>query len=103
MKTLLNTQTWKTALGIITGVMLSTSTFAAEENPLAKYLAVPGAKTTLPVGAAKKAFPLEFVNDARAKFENFHYQMGGDHALYYNGHLSEMMPCIRNLILEKEG
>jgi len=65
---------------------------SAKENPLAKYLAVPGAKTTLPVSAAKKPFPLDFVIDARARFENFHYQMGGDHALYYNGHLSEMMP-----------
>lgn len=42
-----------------------------ETNPLSKYLAVPGATVTLPVSAAKKPFPLEFVNDARAKFENF--------------------------------
>lgn len=88
MKTLISTQSWKMILGVIGGVMVTASTFAAEQNPLAKYLAVPGAKTTLPVSAAKKPFPLEFVNDARAKFENFHYQMGGDHALYYNGHVS---------------
>lgn len=65
---------------------------SAQENPLAKYLAVPGAKTTLPVSAAKQPFPLDFVIDARAKFENFHYQLGGDHALFYNGHLGEFLP-----------
>lgn len=92
MRTLVNHQQVKIALGVIATLMLSIGAFAAEENPLEKYLAVPGAKTTLPVGATKQPFPLEFVNDARAKFENFHYQMGGDHALYYNGHLSEMMP-----------
>ncbi|MGB5223918.1 MAG: hypothetical protein WBN49_01985, partial [Arenicellales bacterium] len=42
---------------------------AADENPLAKYLEVPGATVTLPVSAAKKPFPLDFVTDARAKFE----------------------------------
>ena len=63
----------------------------SSENPLAKFLEVPGATTTLPVSAAKSPFPLDFANDARAKFENFHYQMGGDHALYYNEHLSEML------------
>jgi CubicO group peptidase (beta-lactamase class C family) len=61
------------------------------DNPLAKFLEAPGATTTLPVSAAKSPFPLDFANDAREKFENFHYQMGGDHALYYNGHLSEML------------
>ncbi len=73
-------------------VPVSAQKSATKPNPLAKYLAVPGAKTTLPVSAAKRPFPLDFVNDARAKFDNFHYQMGGDHALYYNGHLGELMP-----------
>ena len=63
----------------------------AADNPLAKYLEVPGAKTTLPVSSAKSPFPLEFAEDARKKFENFHYQLGGDHALYYNLHLSEVL------------
>ncbi|MGJ8672438.1 serine hydrolase domain-containing protein [Rubritalea sp.] len=63
----------------------------AEENPLAKYLAAPGAKTTLPVSEAKKPFSLEFAQDAQKRFENFHYQLGGDHALYYNLHLSEVL------------
>lgn len=63
-----------------------------KENPLAKYLAVPGAMTTLPVSASTQPFPLKFVQEAHGAFENFHYQMGGDHALYYNGHLSEFLP-----------
>jgi CubicO group peptidase (beta-lactamase class C family) len=61
-------------------------------NPLAQFLDVPGAKTTLPVSAAKAGFSFEFVNEARKYFNNFHYQMGGDHALYYNLHLSEFLP-----------
>ncbi|GAL27815.1 hypothetical protein JCM19239_4780 [Vibrio variabilis] len=38
----------------------------------------------MPVEAAKGTFSPEFVDAARAKFNNFHWQMGGDHALYYN-------------------
>lgn len=67
------------------------------ENPLAQFLKVPGATTTLPVSFAKSPFPLDFANDAREKFENFHYQMGGDHALYYNLHLSEMLTTAASL------
>ncbi|WP_412470104.1 MULTISPECIES: serine hydrolase domain-containing protein [unclassified Halobacteriovorax] len=67
-------------------------TFAEKENPLKKYLKVPGASTTLPVSVAKKPFSLEFSKKAQQSFENFHYQMGGDHALYYNQNLSELMP-----------
>ena len=64
----------------------------ADDNPLAKYLDAPGAKTTLPVASAKTPFSLEFARDAQDRFENFHYQLGGDHALYYNLHLSEVLP-----------
>jgi CubicO group peptidase (beta-lactamase class C family) len=63
-----------------------------QDNPLAKFLSVPGATVTLPVGAAKEGFSADFVNDARKHFDNFHYQMGGDHALYYNLRLSEFLP-----------
>jgi len=63
----------------------------AAANPLAKYLDAPGAKTTLPVNSAKSPFSLAFVQDAQERFENFHYQLGGDHALYYNLHLSEVL------------
>jgi len=55
---------------------------AGEENPLAKYLAVPGTMVTLPVSDAKQPFPLEFSPDARERFKNFHYQMAGDYARY---------------------
>ena len=61
-------------------------------NPLEKFLAVPGAKTTLPVSAAREGFSFEFANEARKYFDNFHYQMGGDHALYYSLRLSEFLP-----------
>jgi len=63
----------------------------ADDNPLAKYLKVPGASVTLPITVAKQPFALDFANDAREKFENFHYQLGGDHSIYYNMHLSEML------------
>jgi hypothetical protein len=64
----------------------------ADDRPLVKYLEVPGARTTLPVSSAKLPFPLDFANDARKRFGNFHYQLGGDDALYYNLHLSEVLP-----------
>jgi CubicO group peptidase (beta-lactamase class C family) len=63
----------------------------AQDNPLSKYLDTPGAKTTMPVKNAKSPFSLAFVQDAQRRFENFHYQLGGDHALYYNLHLSEVL------------
>ena len=73
-------------LGFMTIISVST-----QDNPLAKYLEVPGATTTLPVSKAKKPFSLEFAQDAQSKFGNFHYQFGGDHALYYDMHLSEVL------------
>jgi hypothetical protein len=42
--------------------------------------------------SAKVPFSLEFAQDAQKRFENFHYQLGGDHALYYNLNLSEVLP-----------
>jgi CubicO group peptidase (beta-lactamase class C family) len=79
-----------TALGFV-------ATFApvavlAQDNPLAEFLKVPGATTTLPVDAAKKPFPFDFAKAAQSSFDNFHYQLGGDHALYYNKNLSELLP-----------
>ncbi|MFC1695395.1 serine hydrolase domain-containing protein [Pseudomonadota bacterium] len=71
-------------------VLTAVGAFAAD-NPLAKYLEVPGGATTLPVSVAKAPFSLEFAQDAQQRFENFHYQLGGDHALYYNLHLSEVL------------
>jgi len=61
-------------------------------NPLEEALKVSGAKPTLPVSAAKKPFDNAFIAEARKYWGNFHWQMGGDHALYYNTHLSEFLP-----------
>jgi hypothetical protein len=80
----------KKIVGLVITLMISVH-LNAQDNPLAKYLEVPGATTTLPVSEAKKPFSLEFAQDAQAKFGNFHYQLGGDHALYYNLHLSEVL------------
>lgn len=78
-------------LSVIVVLLATHLTITAQDNPLAKYLEVPGAKTTLPVSAAKESFALDFVQDAQKRFENFHYQLGGDHALYYNMYMSEML------------
>lgn len=64
----------------------------AADSPLVKYLEVSGARTTLLFSTAKQGFSADFVAEARKYFENFHYQMGGDHALYYNLRLSEFLP-----------
>lgn len=64
----------------------------AQDNRLAQYLNVPGAATTLPVTAAKEPWSLEFARSARENFNNFHYQLGGDHALYYQQNLAEQLP-----------
>jgi len=76
---------------VATGLSVVPATHAGD-SPLTPYLEVPGAKVTLPVSSAKAPFSLEFAQDAQKRFENFHYQLGGDHALYYNLHLSEMLP-----------
>ncbi|AIL73353.1 serine hydrolase domain-containing protein [Vibrio vulnificus] len=59
----------------------------------------PGARVTLPVKAAatKEAFTPAFVKEAREHFNNFHFQMGGDHALYYGLHLEEFMPSAESV------
>jgi CubicO group peptidase (beta-lactamase class C family) len=56
-------------------------------------LKVDGARVTLPVGEAitKTVFTPEYVAKARKSWNNFHFQMGGDHALYYSMHLQEFM------------
>ena len=64
----------------------------AQDNPLAEFLKVPRATTTLPVDAAEKTFPFDFAKAAQRRFNNFHYQLGGDHALYYNKNLSDLLP-----------
>ncbi|MDA2950771.1 MAG: serine hydrolase [Actinomycetota bacterium] len=57
-------------------------------------LKVEGARVTLPVSAAitKDVFTPKFIRVARKNWSNFHFQMAGDHALYYALHLAEFMP-----------
>lgn len=62
------------------------------QNPIEEALKVPGAKPVLPVSAAKKTFSNDFIAEAHKYWGNFHWQMGGDHALYYNSNLSEFLP-----------
>ena len=61
-------------------------------DPLEEALKVPGAKPELPVSTVKHPFDNAFIAEARKYWSNFHWQMGGDHALYYNTHLSEFQP-----------
>ncbi|MCW1890478.1 hypothetical protein OK016_19675 [Vibrio chagasii] len=66
---------------------MSSTVFA--ENPVeAAKFKVEGAQVILTVKDAPKAFNFEFVNAARENFNNFHWQMGGDHSVYYNLHMS---------------
>ncbi len=60
-----------------------------QANPVEGALKVEGAQVTLPVETARDSFTPEFVNKARENFNNFHWQMGGDHALYYNMYMNE--------------
>ena len=85
----------KTTSGTV-ATLLATVLFGSNpvlaQTPLEDALKVPGAKPTLPVAAAKQPFDTQFVAEARKYWSNFHWQMGGDHALYYNTHLSEFVP-----------
>ncbi|PYG25648.1 serine hydrolase domain-containing protein [Pelagimonas varians] len=81
---------WTSAFAVIATLLPFAA--SAQDHPLAQYLEVPGATTTLPVDTAKTPWSLQFSKEAQAAFENFHYQMGGDHALYYNQNLSEFLP-----------
>jgi len=92
MKTLLNTQTRKMALCVIAGVLMIAANTAMAQNPLEEALKVPGAQPTLPVSTARKPFDNAFIAEAHKYWGNFHWQMGGDHALYYSSHLSEFLP-----------
>lgn len=83
----------------LTSIALFTSLFAASafaegkrtQNPVDAALKVEGAGIVLPVEAAKEPFTPEFVDAARANYGNWHWQMGGDHALYYNLHMNEFL------------
>ncbi len=68
------------------------SAAAGQSTEVNQFLDLPGAKVTLPVAAAKQPFTVDFIKEAHKQFSNFHLQMGGDHALYYLGHLHEFRP-----------
>ncbi|MEZ8142041.1 serine hydrolase domain-containing protein [Enterovibrio sp. FF113] len=79
-------------IAIVCSSLIFSSVTFADINPVEKALSVEGAQVTLPVQAAKGAFSPEFIDAARQNLSNFHWQMGGDHALYYNMHMSEFVP-----------
>ncbi len=83
----------KKLLCLLATIISATASWA-QENPVEEALKKDGAMPTFPVSAAKdkELFTAEFVDKALDSFDNTHWQMGGDHALYYNMHLSEVMP-----------
>ena len=74
----------------ISSLAVSSTVFA--ENPVEAALKIEGAQVTLPVKDAHQSFTPSFVDSARENFNNLHWQMGGDHSVYYNMHMSEFMP-----------
>jgi CubicO group peptidase (beta-lactamase class C family) len=74
----------------LTAILLSGGSWA-QGDVVEKALKKESAQPTLPVAAAKQPFTPKFIDGARKAFDNFHWQMAGDHALYYNLHMSEMM------------
>ncbi len=92
MKTLLMNQKLMTALAVVAAAFTMAINTALAGNPLEEALKVPGAEPTLPISAGKKSFDNAFIAEARKYWSNFHWQMGGDHALYYSSHLSEFVP-----------
>ena len=80
---------------LLIGCAALTSTFGMSsafcQESLEKALKAPGAQVTLPVTAAKKPFPKQFVTEAQKAFNSFHAQMGGDHTLYYLQNVSSVM------------
>ena len=81
----------KISLAITVSFLSALPCWAEENNPLAKYLAAPGATVTKEVAAAKKPFEKDFVQSAYDSFNSFHAQMGGDHTLYYLTHFNSVM------------
>ncbi|WP_036816476.1 serine hydrolase [Photobacterium sanctipauli] len=82
-----------TILALFTASVFAGSAFADATDPakaVEAALQKEGAQVTLPVSAVIDGFSADFAKEAKASFNNFHYQMGGDHALYYNSHLNEM-------------
>jgi len=81
-------------LSILLATLLTATPASAltAEDDLVKALNTEGARVTLPVSVAKAPFDPVFIRQARTAFNNFHFQMGGDHALYYGLHLDNLLP-----------
>ncbi|MET4695534.1 serine hydrolase domain-containing protein [Endozoicomonas lisbonensis] len=77
---------------VAAALLLALSSSMVRANPVEKALEVTGAKVNQPVSSAKQPFSNEFVSEARDNLNNFHWQMGGDHSLYYNLRMSEFLP-----------
>ena len=84
-------------------ILSCTTALAFKKKQLDNFSAQPGSiqhqypqqigpQISLEVNQAKQSFPLEFVRQAHDSFDAIHYQMGGDHALYYNKRLNEFLP-----------
>ncbi|MDK9735939.1 serine hydrolase [Vibrio sp. D404a] len=74
--------------------LIASPVFASDkhtDNPIEAALKIDGAQINLTVDATKDPFTPEFVDAARASFGNWHWQMGGDHALYYNANMNEFL------------
>jgi CubicO group peptidase (beta-lactamase class C family) len=79
----------------LAAVMTAGAAWAQDYPPeVEEALKVEGARVPLPVSVAitKDAFTPDFIRSARKKWSNFHFQMAGDHALYYAMHLEQFMP-----------
>jgi hypothetical protein len=76
---------------LLLALMLSAASCFGQHFAVEKALKKEGALPALPVSAAKEPFTPGFVKAARDSFDNLHWQMAGDHALYYNLHMSEFM------------
>ncbi|PSW12207.1 serine hydrolase [Photobacterium rosenbergii] len=79
-------------VALILALATSSYTTAGEiPEAMKQALKVPGADVTFDVERAKQPFSPQFATEAQQAFNNFHLQMGGDHAVYYNGHMTEVM------------
>ncbi|WP_394241028.1 serine hydrolase domain-containing protein [Vibrio astriarenae] len=74
------------------GLAVTAQAMANLPEAMKQQLKQPGADVSFQVDRAKQPFTPEFASEAIQAFDNFHWQMGGDHAVYYNGHISEVMP-----------
>lgn len=81
-------------LPLLLTALLSAQTLTAQaaDDGLTQALNAEGAKVTLPVSRAKAPFDPAFIRQAKGAFNNFHLQMGGDHALYYVLNMDNLLP-----------